>query len=248
MHSLSKSTILLLAIAIHTTASAQDATRWANTARYDTANDSLITAGIRPSVVLMGNSITEMWPVRNSHIFDTHPDIAARGISGQTTSQMLLRFDSDVVTLRPRAVVINGGTNDIALNAGTYREDFTMANIRSMAAIARANCITPILTSVLPAAGFIWRKDVTEAMSAIKSLNKRISAYAAAEGIGYIDYFSTMVNDSGDAMKDEYSSERPAVHPNHDGYSAMETPLLEAIAPYLNGTGDGRCPLDTYHE
>jgi len=228
-----KSIAIMLALAIPAGAHAQDALQWSQTDRYAAANDSIIRAGARPAIVLLGNSITDIWPDRNSHIFDIHPEITGRGISGQTTSQMLLRFDADVVALHPKAVVINGGTNDIALNAGTYSEDLTLSNIRSMTAIARAHGIAPVLTSVLPAAGFKWRKEVTDAITSIQSLNSRIAAYAKAEGLPYIDYFSVMVNADRTAMKPEYSDERPAVHPNSTGYTVMESLLLPVLAPYL---------------
>lgn len=222
-----------IALCAVTASYAQDALQWTQLSRYAAANDSLAAAATRPAVVLMGNSITDMWPDRAPHLFKAHPGIVGRGISGQTTSQMLLRFQADVVALHPRAVVINGGINDIALNAGTYSEDLTVGNISSMAAIARASGIEPILTSVLPAEGFSWRKDLTGAMDSIRSLNERIRALAAEIGAPYVDYFSEMVDEAGAAMHPDYSDERPAVHPNARGYQVMESKLLPSISYLL---------------
>lgn len=218
--------VALLAVSVP--AMAENAPEFANFKRYEEANAALADS-VPGRVVLMGNSITDFWPVRGPHLFETHPEFVGRGISGQTSYQFLLRFRRDVVDLNPEIVVINYGTNDIALNSGPYDEDLTFGNVRSMVDIARANGIKVILASCLPAEGFSWRKEVTDAMPKIRSLNARVREYAESEGIPYVDYFSALVNDEGTAMNPSYADENPAVHPNKAGYAVMEELLLRAV-------------------
>ena len=207
-------------------AKATDAMEFANFNRYASANAELTE---KPKVVLMGNSITDFWPSRGSHLFEAHPEFTGRGIAGQTSFQFLLRFREDVVNLDPEIVVINYGTNDIALNSGAYDEDITFGNVLSMVDIAKANGIKVVLASCLPAEGFSWRPEVTDAMDKIRKLNARVRAYAEANGIPYADYFSALINDEGTAMNPEYADEKPAVHPNAVGYGVMEEILLSAL-------------------
>lgn len=202
---------------------------WAQFGRYAASNDSIIAAAAYPRIVLMGNSITDVWPERNPHLFTTNPDIISRGISGQTSYQMLLRFSSDVIALHPKIVVISAGTNDIAENSGKYDEDRTMANIIAMADLAKANGIKPILACVLPAGGFKWRPDITDAMDKIQSLNSRIKEYAVANGIYFVDYFTPLVNSDHTAMSANFAIDSPGVHPNADGYDVMEAVLLKTL-------------------
>lgn len=210
------------------TVNAEDAIEFANIKRYSEANAAL-PADANVKVVLMGNSITDGWPRKGAHLFETHPEIVGRGISGQTSTQFLLRFRNDVVNLHPEIVVINYGTNDIAQNTGTYSEDFTFGNVLSMVDIARANGIKVVLASTLPAEGFRWRPEVTDAMDKIRSLNARVKAYADAEGIPYVDYFTALLNEDGTAMDARYASDTPGVHPNEAGYEVMEAVLLEVL-------------------
>lgn len=205
---------------------AEDALRYANIERYAGANAAL---SVRPKIVLYGNSITDHWPSQSPGFFESHPGIVGRGISGQTSSQFLLRFRNDVVNLNPEIVVINYGTNDIALNSGPYSEDFTFGNVVSMVDIARANGIKVVLASCLPAEGFSWRPEVTDAIAKIQSLNTRVQAYAQAEGIPYVDYFSALINEDGTAMRSEYANDMPAVHPNAEGYAVMENVLIDTL-------------------
>ena len=221
------STAIVIMCVCSLSASADNATEFANFNRYAEANQNLQSS---PRVVLMGNSITDFWPERGSHLFETHPEITGRGIAGQTSFQFLLRFREDVVNLHPEIVVINYGTNDIALNSGPYDEDKTFGNVLSMVDIARANGIKVVLASCLPAEGFSWRPEVTDAMDKIRSLNARVKAYAEENSIPYADYFSALINEEGTAMKPEYADEKPAVHPNRSGYGVMEQILLEAIS------------------
>ncbi len=223
--------LIVFAICAAPAAQAEDAIKFANFGRYAGANAELVAQPVpQGRVVLMGNSITDLWPKRASHLFESHPEIVGRGIAGQTSWQFLLRFRCDVVDLHPEIVVINYGTNDIAQNSGVYDEDATFGNVCSMVDIARANGIRVVLASCLPAEGFSWRPEVTDAMDKIRSLNARVKAYADAEGIVYADYFGALVNAEGTAMDAAYADERPAVHPNAAGYAVMERILLDAIA------------------
>lgn len=218
--------VLFVALAAY----AEDAVRFANFARYAQENAALDSVPAAGRVVLMGNSITNYWPERYPQMFAEHPEIIGRGIGGQTSYQFLLRFRRDVVALNPEIVVLNYGTNDIALNSGPYDEDLTFENVKTMVDIARANGIKVALASCLPAEGFSWRPEVTDAMDKIRHLNARVRAYAEAEGIVYVDYFNALVNAEGTAMAPEYSDEQIAVHPNAAGYAVMERVLLAALS------------------
>jgi len=205
--------IVLLSLTFSAYAEHQDLTDAANYNRYAEANKPL-----SKTVVFIGNSITENWARFRSDFF-TANNYIGRGISGQTSPQLLLRFRQDVINLHPYAVVINIGTNDIAENTGKYTAQFTMDCIQSMAELARFNGIKVILASVLPTAGFGWNPTITDAPQKVDELNKLIKAYAEANNLYYIDYNSAMRVDSG-AMKKEYS--RDNVHPNSEGYKLME--------------------------
>ena len=174
-------------------------------------------------VVFMGNSITQNWWSRHSSFF-TDNGYIGRGISGQTSYQMVLRFYEDVVKLHPKAVVINAGTNDIALNNHPYVEERTLQNIITMAEMAKANKIKVILTTVTPCDHYTWRPEVTNVIEKIKSLNARIEAYAKSHKCLFVDYFSAMADERG-AMREGISDE--GCHPNVAGYEIME-PLVQA--------------------
>lgn len=178
----------------------------------------------QPRAVLMGNSITELWAQHRPDFFASH-DYLGRGISGQTSGQMLLRFRRDVLNLRPLAVVICAGTNDVAENDGPYNEQQTLDNILSMADLARANNIKVVLCSVLPAAAFKWRPAIGDAPEKIARLNRRIRAYAEREHLPYVDYHSAMLSPDGRSLQSAYTYD--GVHPTQAGFAVME-PLLEA--------------------
>lgn len=187
--------------------------------------------GGQPCVVLMGDSITEEW-LRLRPDFFTSNGYVGRGISGQVSAQMLLRFRKDVIDLHPALVVINAGTNDVAENQGPYDEAYTLGNIISMTELARANGISVVLTSVLPAAAFRWRPSITDAADKIAALNARIKAYAASQGIPYVDYYSPMVvPDATRALDPAYSKD--GVHPLPAGYEVMEPLVVKAIGDAL---------------
>lgn len=180
----------------------------------------------RVRTVFMGDSITEGWPKKHGAFFDGTGRVG-RGISGETTASMVLRFRQDVVAHHPKYVVINGGTNDIALNAGFYDEDYTFGNLVTMVELARAAKIRPVLTSVLPAAGFRWRPEVKDAPEKIQSLNARIRAYAASKHIPYVDYYPALVAGDGRSLRAEYSPD--GVHPNAEGYAVMEALVTRVV-------------------
>jgi acyl-CoA thioesterase-1 len=180
-------------------------------------------------VVFMGDSITEGWGMKGTagapdrgEFFPGKPYIN-RGISGQTTPQMLVRFRQDVVLLKPKVVVILAGTNDIAENTGKETLEEIGNNVASMSDLARANGIRVVLCSVLPASDFHWHKGL-EPVPKIKALNAWIKDYAAKNSFVYVDYYSGMANSEG-GLKAELSPD--GVHPNKAGYDLM-APLAEA--------------------
>jgi len=201
-------------------AQAQD---WANTNRFkdDNAKVGLPASGVN-RVVFMGNSITEGWIRTHPDYFASNPYIS-RGISGQTTPQMLVRFRPDVINLKPALVIILAGTNDIAGNTGPSTLEMIMDNMISMAELAKANKIKVVLSSVLPAFDYPWKPGMEPAPKIVK-LNEMIKKYADANKIVYLDYFSAMV-DERNGLKKELSGD--GVHPNDAGYKIME-PLAEA--------------------
>ncbi len=196
---------------------------WANLNRFKDQNNEVDTEGLRKKrVVFMGDSITEFWKTDSTGIFVKNPYIN-RGISGQTTPQMLIRFRNDVIDLRPSVVVILAGINDIAGNTGPSSIEMIADNIKSMAELAKANHIQVILCSVLPAYDFPWNPGL-EPSGKVIALNKEIEAYAKANRIQYVDYFTPMV-DEKNGLKKELGDD--GVHPNFVGYQLME-PLVEA--------------------
>lgn len=204
-------------------------TDWANLARFRAANDSIGApkSGER-RVVFMGNSITEAWAPLFAELFPGKPYVG-RGISGQTTPQMLVRFRQDVVALRPAAVVILGGTNDIAGNTGPSTTSMIADNLRSMTEIARANGIRVVLASVLPVYEYPWKRGLTPADTIVR-LNRWMKAYADSVNATYLD-FHTAMSDERQGLRADLT--RDGVHPNAAGYRVM-APLAEsAIAAAL---------------
>lgn len=200
---------------------------WANKARYARANAELLAHSNQPvEVVMMGNSITEYWEELHPQFFVEH-SLIGRGISGQVSTQMLARFRQDVINLRPRIVVINCGTNDIAENNGPYDEDITMDNIESMTELALSHGIQVVLTSVLPTDSFIWNPTVKDVVGKIQRLNSRIMSYCATKHIPYLDYYPSMTCD-GRSMTKRLTDD--GVHPNSAGYDVMEVKLLEMLS------------------
>jgi lysophospholipase L1-like esterase len=222
-----KPLIFIFTMCTSLTIFAQD---WANLKRYKEDNEKvgLPLPGER-RIVFMGNSITEGWVNLDPGFFDGKPYIG-RGISGQTTPQMLVRFRQDVIDLKPAVVVILAGTNDIAGNTGPTTLEAILGNIASMAELARANNISVVLSSVLPAFDYPWKPGLQPAEK-IFELNKMIKQYAQAHGCEYLDYFSSM-SDERKGLKAGLGGD--GVHPNLAGYKIMEPLAEKAIADALN--------------
>ncbi len=175
-------------------------------------------------VVFLGNSIFEGWLRLRPEFFANKPYFD-RGISGQTTPQMLLRFYEDVVALQPEVLVLKAGINDIAQNTGTYDQSRTLNNIKAIAHLARANKIKVILCSVLPANEFRWRPGLGPADKVI-ALNQEIKQFADENKFYYLDLYSAVVDDKK-GMKAEYAND--GVHPTVAGYKVLEPLVEEAI-------------------
>ncbi|TDS20830.1 lysophospholipase L1-like esterase [Maribacter caenipelagi] len=210
-----------------TTINAQD---WADLKHFEKANAAVpAVQDNEDRIIFMGNSITIGWLNSRPEFFEGKPYIN-RGISGQTTPQMLIRFRQDVINLNPKVVTILAGTNDIAGNTGPSTLEMIMDNIKGMAELAEANDIKVILSSTLPAYDYPWKPGL-EPSNKIIALNKRIKEYADAKGHIYLDYFSAMV-DERNGLPKKYA--RDEVHPTVEGYMVME-PLVEAaITKALN--------------
>ena len=202
---------------------------WADLKKYEVENKGL--GEPKPGekrVVFVGNSITEGWVSLDPDFFKGGAYIG-RGISGQTTPQMLVRFRQDVVELKPAVVVILAGTNDIAGNAGPTTLEAIMGNIASMAELARANKIKVVLSSVLPVFDYPWKPGLQPA-DKIVALNLMIKEYAHKNKMVYLDYYSAMV-DERKGLKKELGED--GVHPNLAGYKIMEPLVEKAIAAAL---------------
>lgn len=202
---------------------------WVNLKKYSADNEQLKSEPSGNTVVFMGNSITEGW-VNASPEFFSDNNYTGRGISGQTSPQMLIRFMPDVVDLHPRAVVILAGTNDIAGNTGFSSVKMITDNIKAMAQLAVANDIKVILCSVLPVFDYPWRTGL-EPVDKIEKTNLWLKEYALENGHIYLDYFSKMT-DEKKGLKKEFSED--GVHPNHKGYSVMAPLAKTAIQKALN--------------
>ncbi|MDT7830723.1 SGNH/GDSL hydrolase family protein [Pricia sp. S334] len=203
---------------------------WANLEQFREANQKLDAPTTDENrVVFMGNSITIGWLNKRPEFFKAKPYIN-RGISGQTTPQMLVRFRQDVVDLKPKVVVILAGTNDIAGNTGPSTLKMIADNIKSMAEIATANDIKVVLSSTLPAFDYPWKPGLGPAPKIIE-LNKMIRSYAEENGHVYLDYFSAMADDRNGLPK-KYAHDE--VHPTVEGYKVMEPLVEEAISEALS--------------
>ena len=228
---------VLLLVFLSSPAHAQnqvDVDSYANFDKYREANLKLgLPLENEPRVVFMGNSITEAWPCKSPEFFENTGYIG-RGISGQVTHQMLLRFRADVIKLKPRAVVILAGTNDIARNSGFVTLESIAANIFSMAELADYHGIKVILCSVLPAIDYPWRPGLEPAQKIIE-LNEMLENYAAERHFEYVDYYSSMVDDKGGLKVPDFTSQDDLVHPNRNGYTVMEKLVTAAIDKALKG-------------
>ena len=200
---------------------------WAHLKKYEKENEQLKKINDPNRVVFMGNSITEGWSNFDKDFFIKNPFVN-RGISGQTTPQMLVRFKPDVVNLNPKAVVILAGINDIAGNTGPISLKNTAENIISMAEIAKANNIEVYICSTLPAIDFPWSPGLEPGPKVIK-LNTILKDYCIKNNITYVDYFYSMADDEGGLKVPEYTTADDLVHPNLAGYKVMEKIILSEL-------------------
>jgi lysophospholipase L1-like esterase len=203
---------------------------WANLARFRNDNLKIGQPAVgEKRVVFLGNSITEGWIRLDPGFFSGRPYIN-RGISGQTTPQMLIRFRPDVINLKPAVIVILAGVNDIAGKTGPSTLEMIEDNLASMVDIAKANGIPVLLSSVLPAIDFPWKRGMQPAEKIVQ-LNVWIKNYAENNGCLYLDYFTPMA-DEQHGLKTELTYD--GVHPNLAGYKVMEPIVESAIQKALN--------------
>jgi lysophospholipase L1-like esterase len=196
---------------------------WAFLCRYRSENAALRHSNV-PRVVFIGDSITELWKVADPQFFSD--GVIDRGVGGQTTAQMLVRFRQDVIDLKPLVVHIMGGTDDVAGNGGPTTLEAIENNIISMVDLASANNVRVVLASVPPAGAFPWRPSVSEPAELIVELNDWLRQFALGRGLIYVNYHEPLA-DERDAMKQTFSND--GVHPNRDGYSVMEPLARRAI-------------------
>ncbi|HSP11404.1 MAG TPA: SGNH/GDSL hydrolase family protein [Salegentibacter sp.] len=201
---------------------------WPNLQKYHQENQKIKDSGKKPIAVFMGNSITEGWVNTNPEFFRKN-NFTGRGIGGQTTPQMLIRFTPDVIDLEPEVVVILAGTNDIAGNTGASSVKMITDNIKAMAQLAKANGIKVVLSSILPVYDYPWQPGLNP-VEKIASVNTWLKSYAQENNHIYLDYFPALANKKR-GMKPEYADD--GVHPTKMGYTVMEPFVLDAIKKAL---------------
>ena len=212
---------LILFFLLSNTLLAQD---WPQLSYYQEANKLLKTSEKPIEAVFFGDSITEGWPQFNPSFFDTN-NFVGRGIGGQTTPQLLLRFRQDVIGLRPKKVILLAGINDIAENTGPISLEAIMENIKGMTEMAKANGIEMVLCAVLPANSFPWRPSIDPTHKVI-ALNQMIKAYAQENNLIYVDYYTPMVNDEKGLIS---TLGYDTVYPNKAEHDIMEGVLLKSL-------------------
>ena len=200
---------------------------WANLKKYQKSNEELIKTIDPNRVVFIGNSITEGWG-RFDKDFFLNNAFVNRGIGGQTTPQMLIRFKPDVINLNPKSVVIMAGINDIAGNTGPITIGNIAENIISMAEIAVASNISVYICSTMPAIDFPWSPGLEPGPKVVR-LNSILKNYCAKKGISYVDYYSVMSDSKGGLKVPEFTSADDLVHPNLAGYKVMEKIILSSL-------------------
>lgn len=204
--------------AFQAAAAKQQVHDWPNLCKYRAENAAVLKRGVRPQVIFLGDSITEFWKLADPGLFsDTVLD---RGISGQTTPQILLRFYPDVIALHPRVVHILAGTNDIAASTGPETDDTIVANIRAMLDLARATGIKVVLASITPTSAANRERPGAR----IAALNVRLRALAAERGAVFVDYYAKLTKESGIL---DPALANDGLHPNRAGYAVMR-PLTDA--------------------
>lgn len=198
---------------------------WFGFNRYKADNDIIIANKEYPDVVFMGNSITDNWAYFHPDFFISN-NYCGRGISGQTSAQMLVRFTADVIALHPKAVVIMAGTNDVAHNDLYVEPEHVIENIIAMCELAKANGIIPIISSIPPCSEFCWRTEIKNAAQTIADLNNELKAYAKKNNFVYVDYYSALADKNGSfplTLSDD------GCHPLPDTYFTMEEMVKKAI-------------------
>lgn len=202
---------------------------WFGFNRYQADNERIIASGDYPEVVFMGNSITEIWAIYHPDFFNNN-NYCGRGISGQTSAQMLVRFTADVVNLHPKAVVIMAGTNDVAHNEYWVEPERVVENIVAMCDLALAHDIVPIISSIPPCSEFVWRKEIENVGQTIVEINRVLKTYAEKKGLVYVDYHSALVDENLGFPK---TLSEDGCHPDPDTYFTMEDLVLKAIREVL---------------
>ena len=201
-------------------------TDWPNLANYRESNEKLKSSSSgRNRIVLIGDSITEGWTEFNPTFFQEN-NLINRGISGQTTPQMLIRIKQDAVHLDPKIIIINGGTNDIWGNTGPSTSEMIIDNLCSMAEIAIKNNINVALSTILPVYKYPDRDDIIDPPKTISLINSVLIDYCKKNGLTFLDYFSPMA-DEKKGLRSDYGED--GVHPNKQGYSVMEQVLRDTI-------------------
>jgi lysophospholipase L1-like esterase len=200
---------------------------WPALSRYAADNETVKNSG----VVFMGDSITDAWIKRSPKFFADNPGYVDRGISGQTTPQMLIRFRPDVIALKPKVVVILAGTNDIAGNTGPMTLEMIEDNFRSMVELAKTNGIKVVMSSVMPVCDYIRPQTERRPPAQIIALNEWIKTYSARNKLVYLDYYSAMIDDQK-MLRKEITYD--GLHPNEAGYAIMEPLAEKAIAAALH--------------
>jgi len=207
---------------------------WANLRRYHTLNTDVTSLpNTQRRVVMMGDSITDNWAKPGfSGSFYADNGLIGRGISGQVTAQMLVRFMADVIALNPQAVHIMAGTNDIAENKDPYSPTATTNNLQAMIGLARLFGLKVLLGSVPPATSFSWRPAAGNPHDKITALNDWLKSVAAAQGCTYVDYWPVLAA-AGGGLKPELGINGDSVHPNMNGYALMQPILMAAVQQAL---------------
>ena len=198
---------------------------WFGFERYRADNERIITSKDYPEVVFMGNSITDNWDYYHPEFFNDH-HFCGRGIGGQTSAQMLVRFTADVINLHPKAVVIMAGTNDIAHNDYYVAPEHVVDNIIAMCDLAKVHGIIPLICSIPPCSQFPWRKEIQDPGQSIVDINTILKDYAEANGIVYIDFHAAFTDEHLGLPK---TLSDDGCHPNPDCYYTMEEMVLEAL-------------------
>ena len=199
---------------------------WANLGKYKEANEQLKKSSSgEDRTVFIGDSITEGWSDFSPEFFQQN-NFVNRGISGQTTPQMLIRFKPDAVRLDPKMIVINAGTNDIAGNTGPSTPEMIIDNICSMAEIAIKNNIDVALSTILPVYKYPGNDEVVDPPKIISVINSALEEYCKKNSLSYVDYYSPMVDEKR-GLKSEYGND--GVHPTKEGYDVMEKAVKSVI-------------------